>query len=124
MFEAEEISKLHIKEEAEYTNDSRLKKIVTRMNNYGYLAINLNDFNYVLAWFKKDEHYSIGKLKELLHYNNIGYSWLIKNLKIPRATLSKILNSERNVKLMTLNKMFSIISNNTELKISKQDLLD
>lgn len=124
MFEVEEISKLHIKEEAKCTNDSRLKKIVTRINNYGYLAINLNDYNYVLTWFKKDEHYSIGKLKELLHHNNIGYSWLIKNIKIPRATLSKILNNNRNIKLSTLNKIFEIVSNNKELKISKQDLLD
>lgn len=124
MFDAQEISNLHIKEEADYTNDARLKKIVTRMHNYGYLAINLSDFNYVLEWFKKNEHYSITKLKDLLHSNNIGYSWLIKNVKIPRATLSKILNGNRNVKLMTLNKVFEIILNNTELKISKQDLLD
>lgn len=124
MFEAKEISNLHIKEEAESTNDIRLKKIVTRMNNYGYLAINLSDFNYVLAWFKKNEKYSIIKLKDLLHSNNIGYAWLIKNLKIPRATLSKILNGNRNVKLLTLNKIFETVSNNTELKISKQDLLD
>lgn len=124
MFEMEEISNLHIKEEADITNDIRLKKIVTRIHNYGYLAINLSDFNYALAWFKNNKKYSIVKLKDLLHSNNIGYAWLIKNLKIPRATLSKILNGNRNVKLSTLNKIFEIVSNNTELKISKQDLLD
>ena len=125
MFEQNEVIALDIKNKAEYyNNDIRLKRILTRISNYGDLAINLSDFNYILKLRKIDKHYSITKLKELLHSNNIGYSWLIKNLKIPRATLSKILNSERNVKLITLNKMFSIISNNTELKISKQDLLD
>lgn len=124
MFEKEEISALHIKEKAEELNDKRLNKILNKLSNYGYLSINLSDLNYILALEKSKEHYSMIKLKTLLHSNNIGYSWLIKNLKIPRATLSKILNSERNVKLITLNKIFSIISNNTELKISKQDLLN
>ena len=123
MFEIDDVINLNIDEKAKKTNDNRLNKIVTRLSNYGFLAINLSDFNYVLSLESK-EHYSITKLKELLHTNNIGYAWLIKNIKIPRATLSKILNGNRNVKLSTLNKIFEIVSNNTKLKISKQDLLD
>ena len=124
MFEQNEIIALDIKNKVENTNDIRLKRILTRISNYGDLAINLSDFNYVLKLNASDKHYSIIKLKDLLHNNNIGYAWLIKNLKIPRATLSKTLNGNRNVKLLTLNKIFETVSNNTELKISKQDLLD
>lgn len=98
-------------------------KLFKKIKIHNSLYITLNDLNIVLNALNKSKNYNIDNLKQLLQTNNISYKTLNKITKIPKATISKMLNGNRNVKLSTLNKLFIIINENTDLTISKEDLI-
>ena len=98
-------------------------KLFKKIKIHNSLYITLNDLNVILKVLNKQKNYDINNLKKLLQTNNISYKTLNKITKIPKATISKMLNGNRNVKLSTLNKLFAIINENTDLAISKEDLI-
>ena len=66
--------------------------------------------------------YDIDLLKQLLHNNGIGYTSIIKKIGIPKATLSKLLNNDRNVKLVQLNFLFDRLNKVYNLNIDKNTI--
>lgn len=98
-------------------------KLFKKIKTHDSLYITLNDLNVILKVLNKSKNYEINNLKKLLQTNDISYKTLNKITKIPKATISKMLNGNRNVKLSTLNKLFTIINENTDLIISKEDLI-
>ena len=58
-------------------------------------------------------------LKQYVSDANIGYTAIIKNTGIAKATLSKLLNNERNVKLVQLNDFIDEMNKNFKLELSK-----
>lgn len=98
-------------------------KLFKKIKIHNSLYITLNDLNVILKVLNKSKNYNIDNLKKLLQTNGISYKTLNKITKIPKATISKMLNGNRNVKLSTLNKLFTIINENTDLMISKEDLI-
>ena len=113
MFETSEIYKLMNKtKDLEYTVKLENKKVF-KLNT---LDISLNSLNTLLKMNNESYSYDISLLATYFKDNKIGYTKIIKELGIPKATLSQMLNSGRNVKLSTLNRIFD------HYKISKDIL--
>ena len=99
--------------------DKRIKYIHNKIEKHGYLSINLSELNYLFNISAMNKRYDVKYLKQSVSDANIGYTAIIKNTGIAKATLSKLLNSERNVKLVQLNDFIDKMNKNFELKLSK-----
>lgn len=103
--------------------DNRLKYISNKIKKHGYLWLSVSEYNYLLYITGRGNiRYNVTKLKNILKDNNIGYTSIIKNIGIPKATLSKMLNGERNTKLAALNAFFKDIDKVYNLKITKENI--
>lgn len=120
MFIEEEVKTLYDKiTDEEFASDSKLRYLKNKINKYGLLYINVSELNYLYAKNGKKIVYDLQLLKNLLHNNGIGYTSIIKKIGIPKSTLSKLLNSDRNVKLLQLNILFDRLNKVYDLNINK-----
>ena len=120
MFIEEEVKTLYDKiTDEEFASDSKLRYLKNKINKYGLLYINVSELNYLYAKNGKKIMYDLQLLKNLLHNEGIGYTSIIKKIGIPKATLSKLLNSDRNVKLLQLNILFDRLNKVYNLNIQK-----
>lgn len=102
MFECQEIKSLIDSIE----EDKEIKSILIKIKKYDELQLNLNELNKLLKLTNSNYYFDIINLKEYFKSQGFGYTKIIKDLKIPKATLSQMLNSGRNIKLKTLNRIF------------------
>lgn len=105
-----------------YKDDKKYVYIRRKIFKHGYLRISLNELNYINSLANNNIKYNIIHLKNYLNKAGIGYTKIIKNIGIPRATLSKVLNNERNIKLEQLNDFFVKINKSFKASISKEIL--
>jgi len=120
MFDENEVKKLIEKYDNETINsNAKLKYINNKINKHGYIYINISELNYLYYLNNVNVKYDITKLKNIFKTNNIGYTSIIKNIGIPKATLSKIFNNDRNIKLIKLNNFFEKANEVYSLKLSK-----
>ena len=123
MFIEEEVKTLYDKiTDEEFASDSKLRYLKNKINKYGLLYINVSELNYLNAKNGKKIMYDLQLLKNLLHNKGIGYTSIIKKIGIPKATLSKLLNSDRNVKLLQLNILFDRLNKVYNLNINKNTI--
>lgn len=123
MFIEEEVKTLYDKiTDEEFASDSKLRYLKNKINKYGLLYINVSELNYLYAKNGKKIAYDLQLLKNLLHNKGIGYTSIIKKIGIPKATLSKLLNSDRNVKLLQLNILFDRLNKVYNLNINKNTI--
>lgn len=123
MFIEEEVKTLYDKiTDEDFASDSKLRYLKNKINKYGLLYINVSELNYLYAKNGKKIVYDLQLLKNLLHNNGIGYTSIIKKIGIPKATLSKLLNSDRNVKLLQLNILFDRLNKVYNLNINKNTI--
>lgn len=123
MFIEEEVKTLYDKiTEEDFVSDSKLRYLKNKINKYGLLYINVSELNYLYAKNGKKIMYDLQLLKNLLHNKGIGYTSIIKKIGIPKATLSKLLNSDRNVKLLQLNILFDRLNKVYNLNINKNTI--
>lgn len=123
MFIEEEVKALYDKiTDEEFASDSKLRYLKNKINKYGLLYINVSELNYLYAKNGKKIVYDLQLLKNLLHNNGIGYTSIIKKIGIPKSTLSKLLNSDRNVKLLQLNILFDRLNKVYDLNINKNTI--
>lgn len=123
MFIEEEVKTLYDKiTDEEFASDSKLRYLKNKINKYGLLYINVSELNYLYAKNGKKIMYDLQLLKNLLHNNDIGYTSIIKKIGIPKSTLSKLLNSDRNVKLLQLNILFDRLNKVYDLNINKNTI--
>lgn len=123
MFIEEEVKKLYDKiTDEEFASDSKLRYLKNKINKHGLLYINVSELNYLYAHNGKKVIYDLQLLKNLLHNNGIGYTSIIRKIGIPKATLSKLLNSDRNVKLLQLNILFDRLNKVYNLNIDKNTI--
>ena len=123
MFIEEEVKTLYDKiTDEEFASDSKLRYLKNKINKYGLLYINVSELNYLYAKNGKKIVYDLQLLKNLLHNNGIGYTSIIKKIGIPKSTLSKLLNSDRNVKLLQLNILFDRLNKVYNLNINKNTI--
>lgn len=123
MFIEEEVKTLYDKiTDEEFASDSKLRYLKNKINKYGLLYINVSELNYLYAKNGKKIVYDLQLLKNLLHNNGIGYTSIIKKIGIPKSTLSKLLNSDRNVKLLQLNILFDRLNKVYDLNINKNTI--
>lgn len=123
MFIEEEVKALYDKiTDEDFVSDSKLRYLKNKINKYGLLYINVSELNYLYAKNCKKIMYDLQLLKNLLHNNGIGYTSIIKKIGIPKATLSKLLNSDRNVKLLQLNILFDRLNKAYNLNINKNTI--
>ena len=123
MFIEEEVKTLYDKiTDEEFASDSKLRYLKNKINKYGLLYINISELNYLYAKNGKKIMYDLQLLKNLLHNNGIGYTSIIKKIGIPKSTLSKLLNSDRNVKLLQLNILFDRLNKVYNLNINKNTI--
>ena len=123
MFIEEEVKTLYDKiTDEDFVSDSKLRYLKNKINKYGLLYINISELNYLYAKNGKKIMYDLQLLKNLLHNNGIGYTSIIKKIGIPKATLSKLLNSDRNVKLLQLNILFDRLNKVYDLNINKNTI--
>lgn len=123
MFIEEEVKTLYDKiTDEEFASDSKLRYLKNKINKYGLLYINVSELNYLYAKNGKKILYDLQLLKNLLHNKGIGYTSIIKKIGIPKATLSKLLNSDRNVKLLQLNILFDRLNKVYNLNINKNTI--
>lgn len=123
MFVDNDVKKVFDKfEDTQINSNPKLKYIHNKIMKHGYLAINLSELNYLNYLNGISIKYDMNLLKSLLHNNGIGYTSIIKNIGIPKATLSKLLNSDRNVKLLQLNNLFNKLNNKYQLKLNKETI--
>ncbi len=123
MFEEKEVKDLIDKfDEDTIKNNSKLKYINNKIRKHGYLNVNLTEFNFLLGITNEKYVYNILELKTLLKTKGIGYTSMIKNLGIPKATLSKVLNNGRNIKLSKLNTLFNNFEKVYKIVIRKTDI--
>ena len=123
MFIEEEVKTLYDKiADEEFASDSKLRYLKNKINKYGLLYINVSELNYLYAKNGKKIMYDLQLLKNLLHNKGIGYTSIIKKIGIPKATLSKLLNSDRNVKLLQLNILFDRLNKEYNLNINKNTI--
>ena len=123
MFIEEEVKTLYDKiTDEEFAYDSKLRYLKNKINKYGLLYINVSELNYLYAKNGKKIMYDLQLLKNLLHNKGIGYTSIIKKIGIPKATLSKLLNSDRNVKLLQLNILFDRLNKVYDLNINKNTI--
>lgn len=127
MFKESDIKEIFDRLENNYPGaieqDNRLKYISNKIKKHGYLWISSSEYNYLLyVTGRGNIKYDITKLKDILKANNIGYTSIIKNIGIPKATLSKMLNGERNTKLAAINAFFKDVDKIYNLKITKENI--
>lgn len=123
MFIEEEVKTLYDKiTDEEFASDSKLRYLKNKINKYGLLYINVSELNYLYAKNGKKIMYDLQLLKNLLHNKGIGYTSIIKKIGIPKATLSKLLNSDRNVKLLQLNILLDRLNKVYNLNINKNTI--
>lgn len=123
MFIEEEVKALYDKiTDEDFVSDSKLRYLKNKINKYGLLYINVSELNYLYAKNGKKIMYDLQLLKNLLHNKGIGYTSIIKKIGIPKATLSKLLNSDRNVKLLQLNILFDRLNKVYDLNINKNTI--
>ena len=123
MFIEEEVKTLYDKiTDEEFASDSKLRYLKNKINKYGLLYINVSELNYLYAKNGKKIIYDLQLLKNLLHNKGIGYTSIIKKIGIPKSTLSKLLNSDRNVKLLQLNILFDRLNKVYNLNINKNTI--
>ncbi len=123
MFIEEEVKKLYDKiTDEEFASDSKLRYLKNKINKHGLLYVNVSELNYLYAHSGKKVIYDLQLLKNLLHNNGIGYTSIIRKIGIPKATLSKLLNSDRNVKLLQLNVLFNRLNKVYNLNIDKNTI--
>ena len=123
MFIEEEVKALYDKiTDEDFVSDSKLRYLKNKINKYGLLYINISELNYLYAKNGKKIMYDLQLLKNLLHNKGIGYTSIIKKIGIPKATLSKLLNSDRNVKLLQLNILFDRLNKVYNLNIDKNTI--
>ena len=123
MFIEEEVKTLYDKiTDEDFASDSKLRYLKNKINKYGLLYINVSELNYLYAKNGKKIVYDLQLLKNLLHNNDIGYTSIIKKIGIPKSTLSKLLNSDRNVKLLQLNILFDRLNKVYNLNINKSTI--
>ena len=123
MFIEEEVKTLYDKiTDEDFVSDSKLRYLKNKINKYGLLYINISELNYLYAKNGKKIMYDLQLLKNLLHNNGIGYTSIIKKIGIPKSTLSKLLNSDRNVKLLQLNILFDRLNRVYNLNINKNTI--
>ena len=123
MFIEEEVKTLYDKiTDEEFASDSKLRYLKNKINKYGLLYINVSELNYLYAKNGKKIEYDLQLLKNLLHNKGIGYTSIIKKIGIPKSTLSKLLNSDRNVKLLQLNILFDRLNKVYNLNINKNTI--
>ena len=99
--------------------DKRIKYIHNKIEKHGYLSINLSELNYLFHICAINKRYDVKYLKQSVSDANIGYTAIIKNTGIAKATLSKLLNNERNVKLVQLNDFIDKMNKSFKLELSK-----
>jgi len=117
MFKDEDVKKLIDNyTEEDIKNNPKLKYITNKINKHGLLYINISELNYLIGNTK----YDVTKLKQIFRDNNIGYTSIIKNIGIPKSTLSKLFNNDRNVRLSQLNDLFKKANDIYSLKLSKE----
>ena len=102
--------------------DKRIKYIHNKIEKHGYLYINLSELNYLFYVCSINKRYDVKYLKQFVSDTNIGYTAIIKNTGIAKATLSKLLNNERNVKLVQLNDFIDKMNKSFKLKLSKDNM--
>lgn len=123
MFIEEEVKALYDKiTDEDFVSDSKLRYLKNKINKYGLLYINISELNYLYAKNDKKIMYDLQLLKNLLHNKGIGYTSIIKKIGIPKSTLSKLLNSDRNVKLLQLNILFDRLNKVYNLNINKNTI--
>ena len=123
MFIEEEVKALYDKiTDEDFVSDSKLRYLKNKINKYGLLYINISELNYLYTKNDKKIMYDLQLLKNLLHNNGIGYTSIIKKIGIPKSTLSKLLNSDRNVKLLQLNILFDRLNKVYNLNINKNTI--
>ena len=123
MFIEKEVKTLYDKiTDDDFASDSKLRYLKNKINKYGLLYINVSELNYLYAKNGKKIIYDLQLLKNLLHNNGIGYTSIIKKIGIPKATLSKLLNNDRNVKLLQLNILFDRLNKVYNLNIDKNTI--
>ena len=123
MFIEKEVKTLYDKiTDDDFASDSKLRYLKNKINKYGLLYINVSELNYLYAKNGKKVIYDLQLLKNLLHNNGIGYTSIIRKIGIPKATLSKLLNNDRNVKLLQLNILFNRLNKVYNLNIDKNTI--
>lgn len=123
MFIEKEVKTLYDKiTDDDFASDSKLRYLKNKINKYGLLYINVSELNYLYAKNGKNVIYDLQLLKNLLHNNGIGYTSIIRKIGIPKATLSKLLNNDRNVKLLQLNILFDRLNKVYNLNIDKNTI--
>ena len=96
MFEEKEVKTLIDKYDEDTINtDAKLKYINNKINKHDLMYINVSELNYLYYLSGKSIKYDVTKLKEIFRNNNIGYTSIIKNIGIPKSTLSKLFNNDR-----------------------------
>lgn len=121
MFEEKEVKTLIDKYDEDTINtDAKLKYINNKINKHGSMYINISELNYLYYLSGKSIKYNVTKLKEIFRDNNIGYTSIIKNIGIPKSTLSKLFNNDRNVRLSKLNDLFKKANGVYSLKLNKE----
>jgi DNA-binding Xre family transcriptional regulator len=113
MFDVNEVIKIM---KATKNNEYTIKLKNKKAFSMDALGISLNAFNNLLRINNEGYSYDISLLAKYFKDNKIGYTKIIRELGIPKATLSQMLNSGRNIKLSTLNRIFD------HYKISKDIL--
>ena len=123
MFIEDDVKKVFDKfDDSHFAQDTKLRYINNKINKYSYLYININELNYLYHLSDINTIYDINLLKQLLHNNGVGYTSIIKKIGIPKATLSKLLNNDRNVKLLQLNVLFDRLNKVYNLNIDKNTI--
>ena len=123
MFIEDDVKKVFDKfDDSHFAQDTKLKYINNKIKKHGYLYINITELNYLYYLNAINTIYDIDLLKQLLHNNGIGYTSIIKKIGIPKATLSKLLNNNRNIKLLQLNTLLDKLNKVYNLNIDKNTI--
>ena len=123
MFIEDDVKKVFDKlDDSHFAQDTKLRYINNKINKHGYLYINITELNYLYYLNAINTIYDIDLLKQLLHNNGIGYTSIIKKIGIPKATLSKLLNNNRNIKLLQLNTLLDKLNKVYNLNIDKNTI--
>ena len=123
MFIEDDVKKVFDKfDDSHFAQDTKLKYINNKIKKHGYLYINITELNHLYHLNAINTIYDIDLLKQLLHNNGIGYTSIIKKIGIPKATLSKLLNNNRNIKLLQLNTLLDRLNKVYNLNIDKNTI--
>ena len=123
MFIEDDVKKVFDKfDDSHFAQDTKLRYINNKIKKHGYLYINITELNHLYHLNAINTIYDIDLLKQLLHNNGIGYTSIIKKIGIPKATLSKLLNNNRNIKLLQLNVLFDRLNKVYNLNIDKNTI--